>query len=86
MVQCQFCVCFHCIKLNKTQTNCNTTTYGEKFYYLTYQDKIENLKGHIFKRFLPLNNLGMDFHVRTEMRQSLVIYRVNFEIWRIRCF
>ena len=30
--------------------------YGEIFYYLTNQDKIKNLEGYIFKKFLGIKN------------------------------
>ena len=48
---------------------------GKYFYYLTYQDKIENLEDYIFKKFcLPVFTQETIYHVRTEMRQSLGIH------------
>ena len=55
-------------------------TYGENFYYLTYQDKILNLEGYIFYKFftikdfwdgLPVFAQQTIYHMRTEMRKSL---------------
>ena len=37
---------------------------------LTYWDKIYNLEGYIFDKFLPLKNFGMVYQERTEIRQS----------------
>ena len=30
---------------------------GIFFYYLTYQDKIQNLEGYIFKKFLTIKKM-----------------------------
>ena len=57
-----------------------TLHYIGKFLLLTYQDKISNQEGYRFKSFLPLKIWDVlpifmqekSYHVRTEMRQSLV--------------
>ena len=62
----------------KKRHKINFAPYGEHFYYLTYQDKILNLEGYIFKKFftikkiwnvLPVFTQETIYHVRTEMRQ-----------------
>ena len=34
-----------------------TPPYGEILYYLIYQDKIKNLEGYIFKKFLTIKKI-----------------------------
>ena len=60
----------------KTDTKLTLHHMGN-FYYLTYQDKISHLEGYIFtiKKIwdvLPIFMQETIYHVRTEMRQSLV--------------
>ena len=56
------------------------------FYYLTNQDKIQSLECYIFKKFFIIKNIRdrlpvfmqeTIYHVRTEMRQSLVYYTMK---------
>ena len=59
--------------------------FGENFYYLTYEDKIWNLKGYVFKKIftikkwdgLPVFTQEPIYHIHTEMRQSLLVIEEN---------
>ena len=46
----------------KTDTKLTLHHMGKIFYYLTYEDKIKNLEGYIFKKFFYHEKIiGMDF-------------------------
>ena len=70
------------VLFNAVKTDAKLTLHqmGQTIYYLTYQDKIKNLEGYIFKKFftikkiwdrLPIFTQETIYRVRTEMRQSL---------------
>ena len=74
-----FCFFDFCL-IQWKQTQNNIASYGENFYYLTYQGKIQNLKGYMFKKFFTIKNIWdwltvftqeTIYHVHTEMRQNL---------------
>ena len=65
----------------KTDTKLTFHHMGKTFILSTYHNKIENLEGCIFKKYftikrnwdgLPVFTQETIYHVRTEMRQSLV--------------
>ena len=73
----------------------NIAPFGERVYYLTYQDKILNLEGYIFKKFftikrnwdgLPILTQETIYHVRTEMRQRLAISNETVFLLLFMCF
>ena len=45
--------------------------YGEKFSYLTYQDKIKNLEGYIFEKFFTTKNFGMNIRFSHNKRFAM---------------
>ena len=48
-------LCFFCIVYcSENRHKINIAPYGENFYYLTYQDKIQNLEDYIFKQFFTI--------------------------------
>ena len=62
---------FVLLNIVKTDKKNNIAPYGENFYYLTYQDKIQNLEGYILKSFLPLKEFGMDFRFSCKRRFTM---------------
>ena len=68
MVQCYFVSVFTELNNSNKQNKFNITPYGENVCQLNYWDKIQNLVGYIFEKFLPLKKFGMVFWDETEFR------------------